>query len=523
MNSKTRLILFFLICFSCSLFSQRNGRYVKRYSLFHKHILGHYKDRKKTGEWIEWNRDRTIRSIEYYYNGLRDGPYINNLNRVSGYYRMGKKDSLWKYQLNTGCDSFVNYKEDVPVKETWTQKEGYGNQRFSQGYYKGGLRDSVFVWKTANGQNFIEGRYRLGKKTGQWVFYNGSGYKSREEFFENDSLLKRVTYDPYGNWNKKVTGEEFQGGKVVRRYTISWFDANHKEKEEYYIDPSGTGDLQKDSVWTTWNKAGEKLTEIYWKAGKKDGSEKHYSTNVLVLEKNYKGGLLDGICTSWSPKGGKEHEVYYVKNLKQGEETWLYPDGKMRKRSTYVRDTLHGPAEEWYPDGQKQSEMQYDMGFLAGKHTVWDKNGKVLHTKVYSRKDEHKVPVRTVGTDDLSGGNSTTMKDPPAGEDELLTFAEEMPQFPGGQEAMYKFISSVVKYPELEREAGISGKVWISFVVGADGGLTDIQVIKGVNGGKGLEKEALRVIKLMPPWAPGRINGKPVRVKFTIPINFVIK
>ena len=95
---------------------------------------------------------------------------------------------------------------------------------------------------------------------------------------------------------------------------------------------------------------------------------------------------------------------------------------------------------------------------------------------------------------------------------------EEMPEFPGGQAALMSFIAKSIKYPVVAQENGIQGRVTCSFVVNKDGSIVDAEVIRGID--PSLDKEALRVINTMPKWKPGKQRGKPVRVKFTVPINF---
>ena len=105
-------------------------------------------------------------------------------------------------------------------------------------------------------------------------------------------------------------------------------------------------------------------------------------------------------------------------------------------------------------------------------------------------------------------------------EEPILDFAEVNPAYPGGEEAMIKFIQSTVIYPEFSKEMGEQGTVYVQFVVNTDGTLTDVVVMKGVSAS--LNAEAIRVIKLMPNWTPGMQAEKIVRVKYTIPIAFLI-
>ncbi len=107
-------------------------------------------------------------------------------------------------------------------------------------------------------------------------------------------------------------------------------------------------------------------------------------------------------------------------------------------------------------------------------------------------------------------------------EEEIVNFyvIENKPEFPGGQDAMFKFIAEHTKYPEIAKENGITGKVFVQFVIDKDGAVTDVKVIRGID--PYLDKEAVRVVKSMPKWQPGLQRGKPVKVSFQLPINFTL-
>lgn len=106
-------------------------------------------------------------------------------------------------------------------------------------------------------------------------------------------------------------------------------------------------------------------------------------------------------------------------------------------------------------------------------------------------------------------------------EDDQVVFqiVETMPEFPGGQQALFKYLSENVKYPVIAQENGIQGRVICQFTVNKDGSIVDIIVVRSA-GDASLDKEAVRVIKSMPNWHPGKQRGKPVRVKYTVPVNF---
>ncbi len=101
---------------------------------------------------------------------------------------------------------------------------------------------------------------------------------------------------------------------------------------------------------------------------------------------------------------------------------------------------------------------------------------------------------------------------------QIFTVVEEMPKFPGGDAELLQFIAKSIKYPVIAQENGIQGRVICSFVVNRDGSVVDAEIVRGVD--PSLDKEALRVIGTMPKWSPGKQRGKPVRVKYTVPITF---
>ena len=107
-------------------------------------------------------------------------------------------------------------------------------------------------------------------------------------------------------------------------------------------------------------------------------------------------------------------------------------------------------------------------------------------------------------------------------EEVVFVVVESMPEFPGGQQALFKYLSDNIKYPVIAQENGIQGRVICQFTVNKDGSIVDIEVVRS-GGDPSLDKEAVRVIKTMPKWKPGKQRGKPVRVKFTVPVSFKLQ
>lgn len=106
-------------------------------------------------------------------------------------------------------------------------------------------------------------------------------------------------------------------------------------------------------------------------------------------------------------------------------------------------------------------------------------------------------------------------------DDYVCVLVENDPSFPGGMEAMYKFLAENIKYPQEAKDKNITGKVYVTFVVEADGSISNPRLLRDIGGGCG--QEAIRVVNLMPRWNPGKEKGQPVRVQFNLPVSFSLK
>ncbi len=103
----------------------------------------------------------------------------------------------------------------------------------------------------------------------------------------------------------------------------------------------------------------------------------------------------------------------------------------------------------------------------------------------------------------------------------VFDVVEQMPEFPGGMEALFKYMAENMKYPEDAKKQQVEGRVLVQFIVETDGSVSNTEVLKRVF--PSLDAEAVRVISGMPKWIPGKLNGKVVRVKYTIPVSFRFK
>ena len=131
----------------------------------------------------------------------------------------------------------------------------------------------------------------------------------------------------------------------------------------------------------------------------------------------------------------------------------------------------------------------------------------------------------TVEGNDEVGGEVLKAKDdikapepPKQEENKIFTVVEQMPMYPGGDAALMQYLSSNIHYPAVAAENGVQGRVVVGFVVERDGSITDVNVMRSVD--PSLDREAVRVVKNMPRWTPGKQNGSAVRVKYQVPVTF---
>jgi periplasmic protein TonB len=114
-----------------------------------------------------------------------------------------------------------------------------------------------------------------------------------------------------------------------------------------------------------------------------------------------------------------------------------------------------------------------------------------------------------------------TEEEESAEEAQIFMVVESMPEYPGGEAALYSFLAENIKYPQMAKESGIQGRVFVTFVVERDGRVTDVRVLRGIGGG--CDEEAVRVVESMPKWTPGKQRGKSVRVQYNLPVKFTLQ
>ena len=177
----------------------------------------------------------------------------------------------------------------------------------------------------------------------------------------------------------------------------------------------------------------------------------------------------------------------------------------------------------------EEEQVQQDQLMNSEKFTDYamDDEAPQEVTKTQDETEKSDVAISSVNFDQGSDEGQEVLKqnqvvvekvEEKEEETKIFEVVEQMPQFPGGDAALMQYLSSHIKYPVVAEENGIQGRVVCTFVVERNGSITDVRVVKSVD--PSLDKEAVRVIKGMPSWIPGKQNGSAVRVKYTVPVTF---
>jgi TonB family protein len=184
----------------------------------------------------------------------------------------------------------------------------------------------------------------------------------------------------------------------------------------------------------------------------------------------------------------------------------------VRRYSDYKRAELDGRCQYFFPNGNLGLETNYQKGLQKGKEKSFFENGQLKRLLIW---DADTIVSGTFFNADGTPNTNVTQSD-------LYDFINQVPPaFPGGEQQLLKFLFTNIIYPEKAKENNWQGVVVMRFVIQKNGVVTDVEVIKSVQ--KVLDNEAMRVIKAMPRWKPGSVNGRPVRVRFTLPITFILE
>ena len=185
-------------------------------------------------------------------------------------------------------------------------------------------------------------------------------------------------------------------------------------------------------------------------------------------------------------------------------------------------ETLISSAKKTMQDKTTETIMQNESQQTTTKPA--NKLDEIVVVGYAVAQEKPKAPAPPPVPEQTSGVNSEVQKEiappppPPSSDDDIFMVVEKMPQYPGGESELINYVSQSIKYPVEAQKSGIQGRVICQFVIGRDGAISDVKVVRSVD--PNLDAEAVRVINAMPNWQPGEQRGQKVNVEYTLPINF---
>jgi TonB family protein len=393
-----------------------------------------------------------------------------------------------------------------------------------------------------------KGVSHLFKIVGSKKIYSPEGNKTVE--YDNESP-DHLYISQYGKDGKISSRRQFLF--TGERFDLSINYLEYADKGEIFIDGSHTFYNRDESINKSliYQKGDLKQQIFYYPDGQKQSSvpgteflngdfNLWYPNGQLSFSGNYQGNLKNGIFNQYDESG---------QLLKAG----VYKDGKLISGEKVVADLVYNNPEiqTSFAKGEhifNEYLTEKAIGKFGPKiveesknfevQITFDGNGKMtnINNLTQSGQNENElirfilsdcpnfspamvenIPVKSVQkfTLELSPKEVKLYSE---NQTEVYSNVEQMPEFPGGPLALRKFMAMSVRYPVEALQKGIMGKVFVSFVIDEEGNVTNIKIAKGVH--KSLDQEAIRVVKLMGRWKPGIHDGKPVKVSYTVPINF---
>lgn len=260
-----------------------------------------------------------------------------------------------------------------------------------------------------------------------------------------------------------------------------------------------------DANWKKINSRGDAL--YYRTIDRKDGNVTYVTDHYINSKPQMTGGyssfepeVREGEFVFYNDQGQMISKTSYKANKLNGNGQF-FSDGKLQSEVYYVDDKYDGKYKSFFPNGQLRTDQDYTNGQLNGLFLSYYPDGKKKRIEHY--KDDNMVDGKCFTR---SGADTTYFP------------YMVVPQFGNSEDDLARYIGKNLKYPKEAKKNNITGKVYISFNVDATGNLTDVRVAKSA--APVLDEAALAVIKTMPKWKPGIVDGQIESIEFSLPINF---
>jgi len=547
-------------CLSAQDLKKKRGNVKLRDSEGHVYAKGKARNYKKHGVWKTFNPEGKVVEIQTWVNGVKQGPYVlyyaSGTVQDSGAYQNDLKQGQWVTRNSNGSLAFLREYDAGKLNGKVCAYYSDGKPR-ELSYFKKDVVSASRKWKADGRLDFVE-YYCDGLACGKWTEYP-------EDCVQKDGDTSHIITREYNEGKLNGFVIEKRNGVVISNGEYAddmlngklqrWNAQGVIQFECNYINDQPNG-AQKEF------KSGTLIRTVVYSRGLKQGRSSEYDLAGRVTEDRwYDGGLLDSAAV-YHPNGkrsgfakysliegpqkiqvsGQHFEYntegkimltgYSVENKKNGLWTSYYPNGKVNSTTTYVNGIPQGLYTRYYTNGKKMIQYNILTGGLNTPPDVWDEKGKVLSfgNPRYQELYESSKPVESFNNgkpEELGLTRDDQMKatSQKQAEDDNTVFevVDVMPEFPGGEQAKMKFLAKTIIYPQLAKEKGEQGTIYVKYIVEKDGSISEASPRDGNFSSLVLAMEAVRVVQLFPLHTPGMLNGVPVRTKMVIPVKFVLQ
>lgn len=394
-------------------------------------------------------------------------------------------------------------------------------------------RKAFYVQKTTTTDNKIEKKISF--------LHKGIVLKEILINVEDNSSFETIFWN---NGNKRYETHYRNGKKEGVRITYYW-NGNKRYESNFYKG------IQK-GIEKSFSYSGTLLSETYYKNGKKSGKKIRYSEGRVSEIMNYSNGKLNGPNITLNAENKTIDSCFYLAGKVTGLSVSYYDSGKLKDSVTYVKGKRNGLFKRFYETGELMDIVLYEQGKVIGDDMGYFKDGSIKDSTHYYEGKKNGTSVGYFSNGNLKwkttysngkreGASSSFWKNgnpkrkevyqnnefisgecfTQSGEDTSYFKIEIQPTFPNGFEGLMMYLGKRIKYPQQAKMTGTTGKVYVQFIVEKDGSLSEIKTLRGI--GEGCDEEAMRAVKNMPIWEPGSQKGKPVRVRFVLPVNFTLR
>ncbi len=481
-----------------------HGTFTKYYRNGNIHFTGEYRNGERDSVWVEYYYSGNLKSLYDYKDGIIEGR-SHEFGDANGYSA--------KFTIQDGFAVQVEIKNKNTYKDrTDTRIMTKQGEREHWKLYS----DSILIF-----EYFYEGL----KRVGTWTMYSYDGDTIRETFTHKAETCKCeneiLIHDTYGK--DMTTGKVNATGIFLcyEHYCLSGegYYTMKSGKVKKYIYKNGVEKPERTQsdllsrIGSRFVIAELKKTDEYSREQKIDSlpiivTDEYISENIRL---NLYSAVFDGVSLkiftcknfsedkkAWNNLIPNENEMYVFFDAENTQHVFVKTGNSLSlklQKNLYDKRRFAAGIEQLLPD----SYLRFQFVLNAIQEATKDIN---VENKYFSKEEA-----------------LLAEKNEPIGNDKpIFTVVEQMPEFPGGQTALIKYLKESIRYPNVARDNDIQGKVLVKFVIFDDGRVGNIEVIKSVH--PALDAEAIRIISEMPRWVPAQQRGKPVNCYFTTPFNF---